>query len=152
MKYPRSVPTRSRCLVASAARIPRPIARSLPLQAALVEDDLFDLAGRELLAEAWHPARPDALGAVGLLEVGAGGDELDVLGHAAGQRWELPQRHAVGQVRAERPAPAHDLRLAVGPALGVAAGAHGHEQPLALGDPGVVLHDLCRPGGVALHR
>src|SRR5581483_9315966 len=153
MKYPRSFPTRSSVFVASAARIPRPMSRPpFPLEAALVEDDLLDLPGREFLPEARHPARADALGAVGLLEVGARRDELDLLGHTTGQRRELPQLHAVGQVGPEGAAGALLLRLAVGIALGVAAGAVGHEQRLALGDPGVVLHDLVGPVGVALHR
>jgi hypothetical protein len=40
------------------------------LETALVDDDLVDLTSGEHLAEPRHAARPDALIAVGLLEVG----------------------------------------------------------------------------------
>src|SRR5262245_32334463 len=84
----------------------------------LVVDDGLDLLGRQQLAEAGHATRPLTLLAVLLALLGPGLDKRDVVGLVR----ELPHRGATREVGAHGAASRH-LRVAVRPALGVAARA-----------------------------
>src|SRR5581483_5845377 len=96
-------------------------------EAPLVVDDGLDLLRGQHLSEAWHTSGTHSAGAVVLLVVAAGGDEVDVLLDVG----ELPQGVAVGEVGAEG-AGARRLGLAERPPLGVAARAEGVEQVRAV--------------------